>query len=86
MDWPSTLGDGDALIVRQETADGVRFVVRSCLGPQLAYRTYAEAEACAIAHATRAHAHAWFGDGRAFQLVSSVVSVPASSQAAIGSQ
>ena len=71
MEWPSTLADGDALIVREETTDGPRFVVHSRRGPQLACRTYAEAETRAMAYAERAHAQAWYRDGGGFQLISS---------------
>ena len=69
MEWPSTLVDGDALIVREEPKDGLRFVVYTHSGPQLICRTYAEAEAQACAYAERAHAHAWYADGRGLQLV-----------------
>lgn len=69
MEWPSSLAESDALIVRDETADGPRFVVHSCRGPQLTYRTYVEAEASAIAHAERGRAHAWYREGCGFHLV-----------------
>jgi hypothetical protein len=70
MDWPLTLTEHDTLVVRYDTADGPRFVVRSCRGPQLTYRTYAEAEACALANAERANAHAWYRDGHSLQIMS----------------
>jgi hypothetical protein len=69
MEWPSTLADGDAVIIREETADGLQFVVHSRRGPQLACRTYAEAEARALAYAERARAHAWYADVRGLQLI-----------------
>lgn len=70
MEWPSALADGDALIVREETTEGPRFVVHSRRGPQVACRTYAEAETRAFAYAERAHAQAWYGEGRGVQLLS----------------
>jgi len=69
MEWPLTVADGDAVIVREETTDGPRFVVHSRRGPQLACRTYAEAEARASAHAERTRSYAWYADGRGFQRV-----------------
>lgn len=70
MQWPSTLAESDALIVSNETFGRVRYVVYSCRGPQFVCRTYAEAEAHALAYAERAVAHAWYQDGRRLQLVS----------------
>jgi hypothetical protein len=69
MEWPAALADGDAVIIRQETTDGPRFVVHSRRGPQLACRTYAEAEARAFAYAEQARAHAWYVDTRGLQLI-----------------
>ncbi len=69
MEWPSTLADDDAAIAREETTDGVRFVVHSRRGPQFACRTYAEAETRAFAYAEHARAHVWYTDKRGFQLV-----------------
>lgn len=83
MEWPSTVAECDAVIVRDETTAGLRFVVYSRRGPQLTYRTYAEAEARALAHAEHARAHAWYRDGSGFQLLSKT-SVPISSSATRG--
>jgi hypothetical protein len=69
MKWPSTLADSDAVIVREETADGIQYVVHGRCGPQLMCRTYAEAEARAFDYAEHARAHAWYADGRGLQLV-----------------
>jgi hypothetical protein len=69
MEWPSTIADGDAVIVREETPDGLRFVVHSRRSPQFTCRTYAEAEARTLAYAEHARAYAWYADGRGLQLV-----------------
>jgi hypothetical protein len=69
VEWASSLPDGDAVIVREETTDGRRFVVHSRRGPQFACRTYGEAEARALAYAARAQTHAWYADGRGLQLL-----------------
>ncbi|OFV90213.1 MAG: hypothetical protein A3G76_08050 [Acidobacteria bacterium RIFCSPLOWO2_12_FULL_65_11] len=70
MEWPSTLTNGDAVIVREETRAGLRFVVHSRRGPQFTCRTYAEAEARTLAYAERARGHAWYSDGCRLQLIS----------------
>lgn len=67
--WLSMLNDGDAVIAREETPNGPRFVVHSRGGPQFMCRTYAEAEARTLAYTGRAHADAWYADGRRLQLV-----------------
>jgi len=85
MEWPSPLADGDALVVRDESTDGLRFVVHTRRAPQLTCRTYAEAEARAIAYAERARAHVWYRDGRGFQLISTT-SVPMSPPTVIDSE
>lgn len=64
MEWPSTLAESDALIVREDTPDGLRFVVHSHREPQFMCPTYAEAEARTLAYATHARVHAWYADGR----------------------
>jgi hypothetical protein len=69
MEWPSTLADSDAVIVREETPDGLRFVVHSRRGPQFACRTYAEAEAQTFAYTERARGNAWYADERGLQLI-----------------
>ena len=69
MEWPSTITTDDAVIVREERPDGLRFVVQGSRGPQFACRTYAEAEARALSYAEHARAHAWYADGRGLQLV-----------------
>ena len=63
------LAEDDALIVCDDTADAPRFVVHSYRGPQLVCRTFAEAEAHALAYTERARTHAWYRNGRGFQLV-----------------
>ena len=69
IDWASTVLDGDAVIVREETPAGRWFMVHTCRGPQLACRTYGEAETRTLAYAARARAHAWYTDGRGLQLL-----------------
>lgn len=69
MEWPSSIGESDAVIVREETPDGLRFVVHSRREPQFTCPTYAEAEARTLAYAEHARAHAWYADGRGFQLL-----------------
>ena len=69
MEWPSSIADGDAVIVREETPDGLRFVVHSRREPQFACGTYAEAEARTLAYTDHARAHAWYTDGHTFQLL-----------------
>jgi hypothetical protein len=77
MEWPSSVADGDVVIVREETQEGVRFVVQSRLGARVAYRTYAEAETRAITHVVHARAHVWYADGRRLQLVHPLDLTPA---------
>ena len=69
MDWPSTLADGDVVIVRDETTNGSRYVVHGRCGPQLACRTYAEAEARSLSYAEQSRARVWYADARGLQLV-----------------
>lgn len=69
MEWPSTLTNGDAVIVREETPAGLRFVVHSRRGPQFTCQTYAEAEGQTLAYAERARGNVWYTDGRGFRLV-----------------
>jgi hypothetical protein len=70
MEWPSTIADGDAVIVREETPDGLRFVVHSRREPQFTCPTYSEAEARTLAYAEHARAHVWYANGHSgFQLV-----------------
>lgn len=64
IDWPSSIADGDAVIVKDDTPDGRRFVVYSRREPQFMCPTYAEAEAKVLAYAAHAHAHAWYANGR----------------------
>jgi hypothetical protein len=72
-EWPCALADGDVLVVRQESVDGLRFMVHSRRRPQFSCRTYAEAEGHALAYADRACMHAWYHDGHRLQLVSRIV-------------
>lgn len=69
MEWPSTIADRDAVIVREKTPDGLRFVVYSRREPQFTCPTYAEAEARTLAYAEHARAHAWYADGHGVQLL-----------------
>ena len=69
MEWPSTIAEGDAVIVRDEKPDGLRFVVHGSRGPQFVCRTYAEAEDRALSYAEHAGAHAWYTDVRGLQLI-----------------
>ena len=69
MEWPSTLADGDAMIVREETTDGPRFVVHSRRAPQFACRTYTEAETRAVSYARRARTQVWSKNGHDLRLV-----------------
>ena len=69
MEWPSTIAESDAVVVREETPDGPRFVVHSRREPQFMCRTYAEAEARILAYAAHARAHAWYANGRGLQLL-----------------
>lgn len=71
MEWPPTIADGDAVIAREETPDGLRFVVHSRREPQFACGTYAEAEARTLAYAEHARVHVWYANGHGnFQLLS----------------
>lgn len=62
--WPSTIAESDAVIVRDDTPDGVRFVIGSRRQPQVACATYAEAEARVLAYAVQSQARAWYLDAR----------------------
>ena len=79
MNWPSTIADGDAVIVPEETTSGRRFVVHGSRGPQFVCRTYAEAEARALSYAEHAGARVWYADACGLQLVDSFVLAPTSS-------
>ena len=87
MEWPSTVPDRDAIIVHEETMDGLRFVVHSRRGPQFLCPTYAEAEARAFSYAEHACVRVWYADVRGLQLVGSfarmVVSSPAIAETAV---
>jgi len=74
MEWPSTVADNDAVIVREETPDRVCFVVHSRRNPQFTCPTYVEAEARALAYARHANAHAWYTNGSGLQLLGSAAS------------
>jgi len=70
MEWPSSLADGDALIVREDTPDGLWFVVYSRREPQFKCSTYREAETRTLAYAEHARVHVWYANGRSgLQLV-----------------
>ena len=72
MKWPGTVADADAVIVREDSPDGTRFVVHSRREPQFTCSTYREAESRTLAYAKRARAHAWYTDGNGFQLLGDV--------------
>jgi len=74
MEWPSTVADDDAVIVREEMPDRVCFVVHSRRNPQFTCPTYVEAEARALAYARHANAHAWYTNGSGLQLLGSAAS------------
>ena len=76
MEWPSPASAGDAVVIREETPAGLRFVVHGSHGPQFACHTYAEAEARALAYAEHARARVWHADGPGLQLVGSFVRLP----------
>jgi hypothetical protein len=63
IDWPSSIAENDALIVRDDTPDGLRFVVYSHRAPQFRCPTYAEAEVRTLAYVEQARVHAWFMNG-----------------------
>jgi hypothetical protein len=73
MDWPQTISIDDAVIAREDTPGGVRFVVYSRRGPQITCLTYAQAEAEMLAFAEQTGVHVWYADGRGLQLVASSV-------------
>ncbi len=62
--WPPTFGEGDIVIARQTTPDGVRFVIHSRRGPQVTCRTYDDAGMRARSHAELARVRAWRAEGR----------------------
>ena len=68
-EWPSTIAENDAIIVREDTPDGLRFVVHSRREAQFMCRTYAEAEARTLAYTEHASVHAWYSNGRGLQLL-----------------
>jgi hypothetical protein len=78
MKWPEAASEDDVVIVREDVAAGRRFVVHGSRGPQLVCKSYAEAEAQALAYAEHACTHAWYIEGRRLQLVGSFVRVPVS--------
>lgn len=63
MQWPPTASDSDIVIFRDETTDGLRFVVHTQLGPQFSCRTFADAEERAFAFAGQPSSQVWFTDG-----------------------
>jgi hypothetical protein len=80
VQWPSNVADGDAVIVRDDTPDGLRFVVYSRRSPQFACPTYVEAETRALSYATHARTHVWYMNGRdSVQLIDGSVSVGSAS-------
>jgi len=68
-EWQHALADGDVVVVRDDAADGPRFIVYGRGNPRSSFRSYAEAEQRACADADRARAHAWYADGRGLQLI-----------------
>lgn len=76
MEWPWTIADADAVIVREDTPDGLRFVVHSRRAPQFVCQTYAEAEARTLAYTEEARAHTWYANGRGLHLVARTPSRP----------
>ena len=75
MEWLATIAEGDAVIVREDRPDGLRFVVHDSRGPQFACRTYAEAEARALTYTEHARAHAWYAEGRGLQLIGAAIAI-----------
>jgi hypothetical protein len=69
MEWPWTVAHSDAVIVREDTPDGLRFVVHSRRARQFVCDTYAEAEARTLAYAEPARVHIWYANGRSLRLV-----------------
>jgi hypothetical protein len=69
MEWPSTIGNADAVIVRENTSQGPRFVVHGSRAMLFTCRTLAEAEARTLVYAEQAGAHVWYASGRGLQLV-----------------
>ena len=68
MDWPATVPDRDVVIVREEGPE-FRFAVHDRAGRRCSCRTYAEAEAWALAHAAAVHGCAWYASAGGFQLL-----------------
>jgi hypothetical protein len=69
MEFPVTIGHADAVIVRENTADGPRFVVHSRRAPLFTCGTFAEAEARTLVYAAQARACVWYSSARGLQLV-----------------
>jgi len=69
MDWPATIAHSDAVIVRENSAVGPRFVVYSRRAPLFTCLTLAEAEARTLVYAEQARAHVWYATDRRLQLV-----------------
>ena len=67
--WAAPLAAGDAVIVREDTSVGLRYVLHTRAGAQLACPTFIEAEACALEYARQARTHAWFNDAGRLQLL-----------------
>jgi hypothetical protein len=67
--WPVGASSTDVVIVREETANGPSFVVHTRNGPQLACRTFVEAERTALTHVEGSWGHAWFTDGYEMRLL-----------------
>jgi hypothetical protein len=67
--WTAPLEVGDAVIVREDTSAGLRYVLHTQAGAQLACQTFVEAEACALEYARQARTHAWFSDAGRLQLL-----------------
>jgi hypothetical protein len=69
MEWPSTIANVDAVIVRENTAQGLRFVVHGHRTTLFTCLTLAEAEARTLAYAEQARATVWYASARGLQLV-----------------
>jgi len=69
MEWPLTIAQADAVIVRENTAEGPRFVVHSRRTTLFTCHTLAEAESRTLAYAEQACVHVWYASGRGLQLV-----------------